>query len=618
MPKVEDVPVASAGALQDAPGIVGERLPRSEERHGVEIPLHGAVRADPLPRDVERHAPVHADGIATRPAHRAEQLAGSDAEVNGRHPECRQAVEEGSHDRLHAGDVVVDGDGSDPAVEDLHGLDTGLDLPAQVRNGEITKPLEERPPGVRVGSHERARSVVRARGAAVDEICGQREWRAGKADERDVELLAQEAHRLEDVRNLRLRFEPTQSRDVRARSKRLGDDGSSPGLDSDVDTERLDRHHDVGEQDRGVEFESAQRLHRDLDGEIRVPDGLENVVVPTQLSVFGEVPAGLPHEPHRRAVDRLPPARAQEPIVHGGRHHHAQHTNRHAKRPSSYDPGVDHRRALDDLVAWASSNDNIRLLVLTGSLARNPEESDPLSDVDVELYVRQPATLLESRYWYSTFGDVLAVEELENEGWHPTRLVYYVDGKIDFMIAPVNALDQGVSYVRGFRVLIDKDGLGARLSGDAASATPPTAEEFRRCVDWFAAAAIMTAKAVVRDEPWMAKRRDEDLKEELLRMTEWDHRSRHGWGFDTWHLGVHMRTWMDADVQASLERCWGRFALGETAAALEASIRLFERLGRRTANALGVGGFDLRPVRTEVDRILLLPRQLPRHSPGPP
>jgi aminoglycoside 6-adenylyltransferase len=114
----------------------------------------------------------------------------------------------------------------------------------------------------------------------------------------------------------------------------------------------------------------------------------------------------------------------------------------------------------------------------------------------------------------------------------------------------------------------------------------------------------MQAKAIVRDEPWMAKMRDSDLKDELLLMIEWDHRARYGDRFDTWHLGVHMRAWMDADVQEALGTCWSGFSLEESTPALLASIDLFDRLARRAAASFGLEPFDSGPVRAEIDRIL--------------
>jgi aminoglycoside 6-adenylyltransferase len=101
---------------------------------------------------------------------------------------------------------------------------------------------------------------------------------------------------------------------------------------------------------------------------------------------------------------------------------------------------VDHQRTLAKITEWATSNDNIRAVVLTGSGARGAGEMDDLSDLDFELYVDRPSDLLDSSAWYEAFGDVLVVEKMPNPEWFPTRLVNYADGKVDFMIAPASAL----------------------------------------------------------------------------------------------------------------------------------------------------------------------------------
>jgi predicted nucleotidyltransferase len=109
---------------------------------------------------------------------------------------------------------------------------------------------------------------------------------------------------------------------------------------------------------------------------------------------------------------------------------------------------VDHRRVLQQVVAWARGEDNIRVVVLTGSVARGEGGFDELSDLDLELYVSDPSQLLDQDTWYQQFGDVLVLEALENPGWHPTRPVYYADGKIDFMIAPTGVLARGILKAR--------------------------------------------------------------------------------------------------------------------------------------------------------------------------
>jgi aminoglycoside 6-adenylyltransferase len=65
-----------------------------------------------------------------------------------------------------------------------------------------------------------------------------------------------------------------------------------------------------------------------------------------------------------------------------------------------------------------------------------------------------------------------------------------------------------------------------------------------------------------------------------------------------------MREWMDRDVQDDLEVCWARSSSSDARDALLASMRLFERLAGRTAEALGFEPFDGTRVRAEVDRIL--------------
>jgi aminoglycoside 6-adenylyltransferase len=265
---------------------------------------------------------------------------------------------------------------------------------------------------------------------------------------------------------------------------------------------------------------------------------------------------------------------------------------------------LDHRAVLERIVDWAEADPNIRASALTGSVARDPAAVDAEADLDVELYVTDPSLLLQDDTWYHQFGEVLVVEALENPGWHPTRLIYYSDGKIDFMIAPASILSRSVEYTRPFRILLDKDGAAKwfqRTSG--VGEHPPTAAAFLECVHWFYAAAIMWAKYLARDDPWAAKLRDWDSKQLLLTMLEWDHRARKGWDYDTWYLGVHLRDWVDADLLGPISACWSGFSRQESLQALQASLSLFGMLSMRTATALGLAPFDATGVHRRIDQL---------------
>ncbi len=264
---------------------------------------------------------------------------------------------------------------------------------------------------------------------------------------------------------------------------------------------------------------------------------------------------------------------------------------------------MNHERVLGDLERWIRGDENIRAAVLTGSLARG--EGDALSDIDLELIVQDPAPLLATDDWYHCFGEVLAVEALANAGWNPTRLVYYVDGKIDFTILSCRDARRTDAAQRAARVLVDKDALVGDLASEVvAPSRPPTQAEFDTCVNWFSAAAIMAAKCIARGELWSAKVRDIDAKAQLLRIIEWDHKSRYGWSYDTWHNAAHMYDWMDADITAELEQCWSALAADASATALLATVALFNRLATRAATTLALTPFPVASVAAEVRRIL--------------
>lgn len=272
---------------------------------------------------------------------------------------------------------------------------------------------------------------------------------------------------------------------------------------------------------------------------------------------------------------------------------------------------MDHQKTLEEVARWATSDDNIRAVIVTGSVARGPSEMNALSDIDLELYAIEPSTLLESSTWYEAFGDVLVVEKMPNPGWFPTRLVNYADGKIDFMIAPTSAL-KTVRHTRPFRILLDKDGLAGHLEIAHSPAKPaPSEESFIQCVNWFYAETFMCAKCLVREELWMAKFRECSFMTELLKMIEWDHLGRHGPTFDTWYLGTHWREWMDTDIRDALTGCWSHFDAPDSARALKHTIQLFSELAIRTASSFQFAGFEYERASFQVERYLAQSEEYP-------
>lgn len=253
------------------------------------------------------------------------------------------------------------------------------------------------------------------------------------------------------------------------------------------------------------------------------------------------------------------------------------------------------------ILAAAAADERIRAVVLTGSRAR-PGAADALSDLDVELIGDDTAPLAADEDWPTRFAPII-VQVADRTDGGPTRLVIFAGGrKVDFSFKPRRFLAAITAagtlpdlYERGYRVLLDKDGLTEGLpcaTGTPRPQAPPTPEEFRATVEEFWFEAWHVGKYLARDDLWPAKFRDWATKELLLRMVEWDARTRRGWDHDTRHLGIGMAAWGNVEVWRRLHAAFGRFDAADAWSALAATTRLFGDLTRNVAAVLSYHTHD--------------------------
>src|SRR5215813_12740045 len=90
----------------------------------------------------------------------AQQLSGADAEVDPGHAGAVQGLEDPPAVRQHRGPVVVGPDHSGPGVEQLNRGNSGADLDAKERGGDVGEPAKQRVPQARIAVHERPGEVV--------------------------------------------------------------------------------------------------------------------------------------------------------------------------------------------------------------------------------------------------------------------------------------------------------------------------------------------------------------------------------------------------------------------------------------------------------------------------
>lgn len=123
---------------------------------------------------------------------------------------------------------------------------------------------------------------------------------------------------------------------------------------------------------------------------------------------------------------------------------------------------------LEHVRAWVEPREDVRALVVVGSVARG--DARPGSDVDIVLLTNHPGRYLVNVDWISDFGAAHRVE-LEVYGKVTSVRVVYDDGlEVEFAIAAADwastPLDPGTEAVArdGIVVLLDRDGDATALA----------------------------------------------------------------------------------------------------------------------------------------------------------
>jgi aminoglycoside 6-adenylyltransferase len=250
------------------------------------------------------------------------------------------------------------------------------------------------------------------------------------------------------------------------------------------------------------------------------------------------------------------------------------------------------------IVEWARSRGDIRAVLVVGSRTRSDPPPDAYGDLDLMVYTTDWSDYVQDKGWLGRFGPVwVTIQDDIGEG-RPELLVLYGGGyKLDFAFDRASKLDAIARMDtlpevldRGYRVLLDKDGITARFPARPTQPPPidpPTPAAFAETVSAFWYGAVHVAKQIKRNNLWAAKYRDWTMKQQLLAMIEWHARARRGWDYDTWYEGKLITRWADPETLDELNHCFGHFDAADSGRALLATMDLFRRIATTTARRLG-------------------------------
>jgi|SaaInlLV_10m_DNA_2_1039722.scaffolds.fasta_scaffold37806_2 aminoglycoside 6-adenylyltransferase len=254
---------------------------------------------------------------------------------------------------------------------------------------------------------------------------------------------------------------------------------------------------------------------------------------------------------------------------------------------------------LTKIIDWAKQEDSIKVLILNGSLAgKGPK--DELSDYDVAVFTNDRKKLETDDSWIHKLDKVWVYEPCEffkNGTEYQTRLVIYKDGlQVDFALYDLEAFEcffhqdtLPVDFNLGYKVLLDKDGLTKNIKPPTYEypySPKPTQKEFDLATRIFFFESFKEAKSLARDDLGHAKIRDFITKKYLLKMTEWNEKAKHGFNYDTNCAAKKMKSWIDKTTWLALHNTFAHFDAQDSWHALVATMELFSKLAKETANIL--------------------------------
>jgi aminoglycoside 6-adenylyltransferase len=246
---------------------------------------------------------------------------------------------------------------------------------------------------------------------------------------------------------------------------------------------------------------------------------------------------------------------------------------------------------LEEVSRWAAERPDVRAAVLIGSQARAHAPADAASDVDVALFVDEPASYLDDPAWLDRFGEqLLSFREPTAVGGFEERRVLFRDGlEVDFAIVPAAVAAEippeadGV-FARGFRVLY-ADGVSfPEREPSSIETPPPTQERFDQLVNDFWYHLLWSAKKLWRGEVLVAKQACDGLLTGLLvELARW----RSGES-DTWHGVRFFERWAGDDLVEALRPTFASYDAHDVARALSAKAELFGRVEDEVAARHGL------------------------------
>jgi len=256
---------------------------------------------------------------------------------------------------------------------------------------------------------------------------------------------------------------------------------------------------------------------------------------------------------------------------------------------------------LENIIAWAKNNADVRATLLTSSLVNPLAPVDDLSDLDIEFVFENNEKYVENNSWLNIFGNPIAmIEEDETcfDGKHAMKMVLYEDGvKVDFKLysktkfrEEVNQQDLPEDWDIGYEILVDKDELTKVMkkpSYQVSIIKKPTEVQFQTLLNDFWWDTTYVSKCLKREDLFYAKYMSEHIRSNyLVPLIECFIGSQHDWKVTTNKHGRLFKQYLSPELWGKIEATFSGSDITENWNALFAMMDLVHEIGTQLSAKL--------------------------------
>jgi len=252
------------------------------------------------------------------------------------------------------------------------------------------------------------------------------------------------------------------------------------------------------------------------------------------------------------------------------------------------------QEVISQLLDFAKSNEDIRLVILNGSRVNDNAPKDIFCDYDVVLGVTDPENFLNDRSWIRKFGELIIMQQNDlnaNGAEAYIFLMLFTDGvRIDLTFHPIEAIDAALEDSLKL-VLLDKDNLIGEtdIPNDSIYHTKkPDQEEFDKTMNNFWWCSTNVAKGLWRGELGYSKYMFEVIVRDcIIDALAWYIGMNHDWHINTGKAGKWFKRYLPEELWESIEKTYAGRDYEEMWEALFEAVRLMRKIGVELAEGLG-------------------------------